>query len=234
MIINVPLGAFGGPLRNGDIVAVANVVEYLRKVEDKNIKFHLLPNSVSSADYCQKFLKFMLENTDYFSDNAGEKELSWKNINLWDFRGLSGDLVRIPNNKKPEKKIVIFPLFNAQYNTYRNWPKHIFEKMLERFKSEAYSDYRKIICTEATIGHIDGWEESTDFLENLDHIMTSEIFFGGDTGTSHFVGALESGPGEILYFYSGHGLIHTTPFYSTLGKGRVIHYWHNFEQATWS
>jgi hypothetical protein len=234
MIINVPLGAFGGPLRNGDIVAVANVVEYLRKVEDKNIKFHLLPNSVSSADYCQKFLKFMLENTDYFSDNAGEKELSWKNINLWDFRGLSGDLVRIPNNKKQEKKIVICPLFNAQYNTYRNWPKHIFEKMLERFKSEAYSDYRKIICTEATIGHIDGWEESTDFLENLDHIMTSEIFFGGDTGTSHFVGALESGPGEILYFYSGHGLIHTTPFYSTLGKGRVIQYWHNFEQATWS
>lgn len=234
MIINVPLGAFGGPLRNGDIVAVANVVEYLRKVEDKNIKFHLLPNSVSSADYCQKFLKFMLENTDYFSDSAGEKELSWKNINLWDFRGLSGDLVRIPNNKKQEKKIVIFPLFNAQYNTYRNWPKHIFEKMLERFKSEAYSDYRKIICTETTIGHIDGWEESTDFLENLDHIMTSEIFFGGDTGTSHFVGALESGPGEILYFYSGHGLIHTTPFYSTLGKGRVIQYWHNFEQATWS
>ncbi len=234
MIINVPLGAFGGPLRNGDIVAVANVVEYLRKVEDKNIKFHLLPNSVSSADYCQKFLKFMLENTDYFSDNAGEKELSWKNINLWDFRGLSGDLVRIPNNKKQEKKIVICPLFNAQYNTYRNWPKHIFEKMLERFKSEAYSDYRKIICTEETRGHIDGWEESTDFLENLDHIMTSEIFFGGDTGTSHFVGALESGPGEILYFYSGHGLIHTTPFYSTLGKGRVIQYWHNFEQATWS
>jgi len=234
MIINVPLGAFGGSLRNGDIVAVANVVEYLRKAEDKNIKFHLLPNSVSSADYCQKFLKFMLENTDYFSDSAGEKELSWKNINLWDFRGLSGDLVRIPNNKKPEKKIVICPLFNAQYNTYRNWPKHIFEKMIDRFKSEAYSDYRKIICTETTIGHIDGWEESTDFLENLDHIMTSEIFFGGDTGTSHFVGALENGPGEILYFYSGHGLIHTTPFYSTLGKGRVIHYWHNFEQATWS
>jgi len=234
MIINVPLGAFGGPLRNGDIVAVANVVEYLRKAEDKNIKFHLLPNSVSSADYCQKFLKFMLENTDYFSDSAGEKELSWKNINLWDFRGLSGDLVKIPNNKTAEKKIVICPLFNAQYNTYRNWPKHIFEKMIDRFKSEAYSDYRKIICTETTIGHIDGWEESTDFLENLDHIMTSEIFFGGDTGTSHFVGALENGPGEILYFYSGHGLIHTTPFYSTLGKGRVIHYWHNFEQATWS
>jgi len=234
MIINVPLGAFGGPLRNGDIVAVANVVEYLRKMEDKNIKFHLLPNSVSSADYCQKFHKFMLDNTNYFSDVPGEKELLWRNINLWDFRGLSSDLVRIPNNKKQEKKIVICPLFNAQYNTYRNWPRHIFEKMIERFRSETYSDYRKIICTETTIGHIDGWEESTDFLENLAHIMTSEIFFGGDTGTSHFVGALESGPGEILYFYSGHGLIHTTPFYATLGKGRIIHYWHNFEQATWS
>jgi hypothetical protein len=234
MIINVPLGAFGGPLRNGDIVAVANVVEYLRKVENPNIKFHLLPNSISPSEYCKKLYEFMLENTNYFSSTPGEQVLSWKNINLWDFRGLSGDLVRIPNNKKIEKKIVMFPLFNAPYNTYRNWPKHLFANIIEKFKGDAYADYRKIICTENSIGHVDGWEESTDFLTNLGHIMTSEIFLGGDTGTSHFVGALENGPGEILYFYSGHGLIHTTPFYSTLGKGRVIHYWHNFEDAVWS
>ncbi|NBP00461.1 MAG: hypothetical protein EBU90_10120 [Proteobacteria bacterium] len=234
MIINVPLGAFGGPLRNGDIIGVANVVEYLRKVDNPNIKFHLHSNAISDAVYCKQFHQFMLQNTDYFSEEPGQQTLSWKNINLWDFRGLSGDLVKIPNNKKQEKKIVIFPLFDAQYNTYRNWPKHVFENILKKFEHEQFSDYRKIICSQSTIGHIEGWEESTDFLTNLDHIMTSEIFFGGDTGTSHFVGALENGPGEILYFYSGNGLLHTTPFYSTLGKGRIVQYWHNFEQATWS
>jgi hypothetical protein len=233
MIINVPLGAFGGPLRNGDIVGVANVVEHLRKADNPNIKFHLFPDSVSSSDYCQKFYRFMLENTNYFTEESGEKDLAWRNINLWDFRGISGDVVRIPNNKKQEKKIVIFPLFNAPYNTYRNWPRELFEKMLYRFTDSAYDGYRKIICSETSIGHIEGWEESTDFLTNLEHIMTSEVFLGGDTGTSHFVGALENGPKEILYFYSGHGLLHTTPFYSTIGKGKIIHYWQNFEQAAW-
>ena len=55
MIINVPLGAFGGPLRNGDIIGVANVVEYLRKVDNPNIKFHLHSNAISDAVYCKQF-----------------------------------------------------------------------------------------------------------------------------------------------------------------------------------
>ena len=232
MIINVPLGAFGGPLRNGDMIAVANVVEYLRKTDDANIKFHLLPSSISSTSHCQKFYKFLLRNTDYFSEIAGERQLTWNNINLWDFRGLSGDLVKIPNSKIKEDKIVIFPLFNAEYNTYINWPKYVFDNIIKH-NNELYPNYRKVLCLETPIDEVEGWEQSTDFLKNLDHIMTCKTFIGGDTGTSHFAGALENGPQNIIYFYSGHGLLHTTPFNSTLGKGIIVHYWHNLEHTKW-
>lgn len=232
MIINVPLGAFGGPLRNGDMVAVANVIEYLRKTDNQEIKFHLTPDSISSAGYCQKFYKFMLDNTDYFSEKSGTKQLTWQNINLWDFRGLAGDLVKIPNHKVKEDKVVVFPLLNAQYNTYRNWPKYVFDNIIKH-NNELYPNSRKILCVESPIAEIEGWEQSTDFDANLQHIMTCKAFVGGDTGTSHFVGALENGPENIVYFYSGHGLIHTTPFYSTLGKGIVVHYWHELEQIKW-
>lgn len=232
MIINVPLGAFGGPLRNGDIVAVANVVEYLRKTENPDVKFHLLPSSISTSDYCQKFYQFMLGATNYFSETPGEKQLMWNNISLWDFRGMSGDLVKIQNTREKEDKIVVFPIFNAEYNTYRNWPNYVFNNVI-KFNNEMYPKYKKILCVENPIDDVEGWEQSTDFITNLEHIMTSKAFVGGDTGTSHFVGALENGPDDVAYFYSGHGLLHTTPFYSTLGKGRIIHYWHNLEQIKW-
>lgn len=234
MIINIPLGTFGGPLRNGDMVGVANVVEYFRKTDDPNTKFHLLSDAISSSEYCQKFYNFLLNNTDYFSSSPGDRILSWENINLWDFRGLSGDIVKIPNNRETEQKIVVFPIFNASYNTYRNWPKQVFSNIIEKFKQSEYSNYRKIICTESSIGNIDGWEESTDFIDNLEHIMTSDIFLGGETGTSIFASALERSPREMIYLYSGHSLLHTTPFYSTLGKGRIIQYWHNSENLVWN
>jgi len=232
MIINVPLGAFGGPLRNGDIVAVGNIVEYLRKTENSEVKFHLLPSSISTSEYCQKYYEFMLHHTNYFSRVPGEKQLMWSNISLWDFRGMSGDLVKIPNDKTKQDKIVVFPLLNAEYNTYRNWPKYVFDNII-RHGNETYPNYKKILCVENFIPDVEGWEQSTDFNANLEHIMTCKVFIGGDTGTSHFAAALENGPEELTYFYSGHGLIHTTPFYSTLGKGKIVHYWHNLEQIKW-
>jgi hypothetical protein len=232
MIINIPLGAFGGPLRNGDMIGVANVVEYLRKTEDTETKFYLTPESIHSAEYCQKFYKFLLENTDYFSATPGEKMLPWKNINLWDFRGIAGDVVKIKNTKLQEKKIVIFPLFNAPYNFYRNWPTKLFENIIHFYNQPEYKDYKKIICTEDNVS-AEGWETSKDFMTNIEHIMTSEIFIGGDTGTSHFVGALEGGPNEIIYYYSGHGLLHTTPINALNGKGRIVMYWKDPENSQW-
>jgi len=233
MIINIPLGTFGGPLRNGDMIGVANVVEHLR-LQDPSISFYLMPDAVSNTEYCQKFYRFLLDNTDYFSEVSGDKITSWKNINIWDYRGISGDLVKIKNFKKKEKKIVIFPLLNAEYNHYRNWPIKLLEELIRKYNSDMYFDYRKVICTEDNIT-VEGWEVSKDFMTNIDHIMTSEIFVGGDTGTSHFVGALFDGPDEIFYYYSGHGLIHTTPFYAlSHGKGSLIQYWKDFEQQNWN
>lgn len=232
MIINVPVGAFGGPMRNGDMVAAANVVEHLRRINNPEIKFYLMPDAIQGAEYCQKFYKFLLKNTDYFSETPGEVFLPWKNINLWDYRGLSGDLVQIPNNRALTKKIVICPLFNAPYNTYRNWPTTLFESMVSSFNDSRFDGYEKIICTEDDI-QVPGWTTSKDFEQNLEHIMTCEIFIGGDTGTSHFAGALFPGPHDISYYYSGHGLLHTTPFYSTLGKGRVVQYWKQVDTAQW-
>jgi hypothetical protein len=232
MIINIPLGAFGGPLRNGDMIAVANVVQHLRIIENKEVKFHLFRDTIQDVDYCKKFYNFLLKNTDYFSETLGDTRIPWKNINLWDYRGMSGDLVQIKNTRNRERKIVICPLFNATYNTYRNWPRALFDRMIEGFKEKQYDNYVKIICTEEDI-QIPGWITSKDFETNLEHIMSCEVFIGGDTGTSHFAGALFPGPPDLSYYYSGHGLLHTTPFYSTMGKGRLIQYWKDVEEASW-
>jgi hypothetical protein len=231
-IINIPLGTFGGPLRNGDMIAVGNVVEYLRLREHPQIQFYIQPDAISQEDYCQKFFKFLTENTNYFSLTPGQDTLPWKNINLWDFRGVSGDLVKIQNPRQQEKKIVIFPLFNAPYNTYRNWPEPLFQELINRHSTEEFKDYKKVICTADEIT-CPGWEISKDFMTNIEHIMTAEIFIGGDTGTSHFAGALFDGPTHIRYYYSGHGLIHTTPFYALQGKGQIVPYWKDPENSRW-
>lgn len=232
MIVNIPLGAFGGPLRNGDMIGVANIVEHLRQ-SDPTISFYLMPDAVSNSEYCQRFYKFLVDNTNYFSKEPGNNVINWKNISVWDYRGICGDIVKIHNNKKKERKVVIFPLFNAQYNQYRNWPERLFEELIHKYNSDMYFDYKKVICTEDNIA-VEGWETSKDFMTNIDHIMTSEIFVGGDTGTSHFVGALVNGPDEIFYYCSGHGLLHTIPFYSLSGKGILVQYWKDVENQGWN
>ena len=235
MILNITEGVFGGPVRNGDLVAVANVVANLRK-EKPEIKFHMKPGSVNSADYVQKFYQFMLKNTDYFSEEPGEQDLPWKKVNLWDFRDIIGDNVIIPNKELMEKKIVICPIFDAPYNTYRNWPQEVFEAIIKKYSADEYKDYEKIICQQGNFAHrckFDGWRISTNFDQNLYHIMTAETFIGGDTGTSHFAWALDKGPENLLYYNSGRGMMHCLPFYLLEGKGKVMKYWLNFEGTTW-
>ena len=127
---------------------------------------------------------------------------------------------------------MIFPLFNAAYNIYRNWPIDLFNKVISHYSHEKYANYQKIVCTEDAL-QITGMHTSNDFLTNLEHIMTSEIFVGGDTGTSHFVGALNRGPTDITYYYSGRGLLHTTPINALNGKGRIAFYWKDPENSKW-
>lgn len=234
MIFNINQGVFGGPLRNGDLVGVCNVIEFLRKTYPTT-KFYMQEGSINSADHSQKFFKFLVENTNYFSLVKGETSLNWNKVNLWDFRDISGDLVKIPNTRQMKKKIVIFPLFDAPYNVYRNWPIHIFLEILKSYSTD-YIDYEKIICI-SDINLLNGidipieFSISTNFIENIYHIMDSEIFIGGDTGTSHFASALDRSPKETIFYYSSRGLLHTTPFYS-LAKGNIKTYWLNCEGTT--
>jgi len=235
-IINIEPGTFG-TIRNGDMIGVANVVEHLRKNNNNpTIQFHLKPGNVSSDTHCQTFYEIMLKMTNYFSKEEGTETLPWKRVNVWDFRDISGDLVKIPNDAVTEKKIVIFPLFDAPYNLWRNWPINLLPHLIEKFSTEEYKDYEKIICKKGEPTEscpFEGWRYSTNFVQNYYHITTSEIFVGGDTGSSHFAWALDKGPKELLYYGSSRGLIHTLPFYLLQGKGKMSTYWLDCEGSTW-
>lgn len=235
MIINIRKGVFGDCIRNGDLIAVANVVEHLRKVNNNpDIRFWIDPSATSSEIYVQDFHSFLIDTTNYFSTFEGTEELPWKRVNLWDFRDISGDLVKIPNNKEMKKKIVIFPLSDAPYNTYRNWPSHVFTQLIEKYSSDQYNEYERIICSKDGYCPNEIWKVSGDIVENLTHIMESEIFVGGDTGTTHFAFALDKPPKELLYYNSSRGLVHTLPFYLMQGKGKMATYWLDFENTSWT
>jgi hypothetical protein len=186
------------------------------------------------VDFIQKFYKFLLDNTDYFSETPGEQDLPWRRVNLWDIRDMIGDNVVVPNNKEMKKKIVIFPIFDAPYNTYRNWPRDLLKSLIEKYNAEEYKDYVKVICSKDEAYFGEEWINSTDFMENINHIMEAEIFIGGDTGTSHFAWSLDRGPKTLLYYNSGRGMMHCLPFYLLEGKGKVIRYWLDFEGTTWN
>lgn len=234
MIINVYRETFGGTIRNGDLIAVANIVEHLRKINNNSsIRFWIDSSARGTEQYCQEFYNFMLLMTDYFSDFKGSEDLPWKKVNIWDFRDICGDLVSIPNPKEMKKKIVIFPLNDAPYNTYRNWPSHVFSQLIEKYSSEEYDDYERIICSRAGFAANEKWKICSSMAENLVHIMESEIFIGGDTGTTHFAFALDKPPKDLLYYGSSRALIHTLPFYLLQGKGRMFNYWLDFEGSSW-
>ena len=237
-IIDIKPGTFGGALRNGDMIGVANVVEYLRKIrKDPTIKFNIIQEwpGISSEKYCQDFYQFLLNATDYFTILPGQETLPWRRVNLWDFRDISGDLVKIPNKVEMKKKIVVFPLFDAPYNTYRNWPNILYEDILDKYSTNEYHDYEKIICVKDRHNRPDykEWKYSHEFMDNIHHIQEAEIFVGGDTGTSHFAWALDRGPAELIYYNSSRGLVHTLPFYLIQGKGKLNTYWLDFESTQW-
>lgn len=231
MIYNVAAENFGC-LRMGDIIALANVVEHFRQSENNaNIKFHLLENSTQPDNYVQEFRQWMTENTDYFSLNSGEVGIPWLRVNLWDYRDISGDLVKISNPYQLENKIVIAPLFDAAYNQYRNWPKSVYDNIINHV-NEKYPTWDKVIVHKNLTGD-SGFRASHNLTSSLHEIMTAKVYFGGDTGLSHFVGALEHGP-DPIYYTSSRGLLHTTPFnWIEKKKGTIKTYWLDFERTIW-
>lgn len=217
MIINVQEKDFGGKLRNGDILGVCNLVEHLRLIENNvNIQIHVPENSIQEGDFAKIFLEFVKKHSNYISDTLGTEYFNFSNLNVWDYRSLSGDLLKINNdNVLKENKVVIFPLFDAKYNIYRNWSldltKHIFKKYLE-----LYPEYEVIICCPETYKDIlsnfdlNDIKLSFNFLDNLNHISTAKIFVGGDTGTSHLAGSMTN-PAKNEYYYASEEWFHTFP-----------------------
>lgn len=237
MIINIQPGCFGGRAAAGDLICIANIVEHLRKVNSNDsIKFYMEENTIQINPHCQYMYNFLLKNTNYFSEEKGGTYLGWKNVNTWDFRDISGDLVKIPNNKEKKNKLLIFPLFDAPYNQWRNWPMPVFQNILDANKN---FEGEKIICIKKWRSYIPpeinlyDYKVSTVYEENLDHILDCDTFIGGDTGTTHFAWVLDQGPKNLIYYGSSRALVHTLPFYLLQGKGKIVNYWLNMEGTTW-
>ena len=57
MIYNIKVGAFGGQLRAGDLIGVANVVEHMRKT-DITTQFYLESDAVKQSDIARYFIIF--------------------------------------------------------------------------------------------------------------------------------------------------------------------------------
>lgn len=224
MIINIEPHNFGGPVRNGDIIAVLNFYTWLAEQPPhyNNIKFHIPDRSIHQSDYIIRFRNWLNDNVSLLSPEPGEGTLNMQGVNLWDLRSLTGDKLILDFNKPIKKKIVIAPLFDGAYNQYRNWPVPMFESIIQHYSKDEYKDYEKIICVKNDIvsTFYDGWKNSYDFIENIEHIVDCSHYVGGDTGTSHFASVLPNKE-KLNYYYGSVGLLHTTPFYALQGKGNI-------------
>ena len=234
MIINCVPDTFdilGQGLRNGDLIAVCNVIAHLRNSRQQPIQFYLPESCLNGADYIQKFYQHLCATTDFFSDTPGVKTLAWKRVMLWDFRDIIGDCVKITCDSVKQQKLVVFPVYDAQYNQNRNWPQELLMNILEHCETN-YPTYEKILCARDDLSNfvdLRSFTMSTDFITNVRHIENAAVYIGGDTGMSHFASVLDPGPRELVFWYNGRGMIHTLPFYSLQGHGEIHKFWHNFE-----
>jgi hypothetical protein len=219
MIINIEPHNFGGPMRNGDLIALMNFIEYLWK-DNKELQFHVPDRSIQPNDYIRRFRDWLVDNTNHFVKTEGQNVLNIQNANLWELRSMTGDILKLDFAKPTKKKIVIAPLFDGPYNTYRNWPKQMADDIIEHYSQKEYDDYEKVICVKDWFSSVSGWSCSHDFIKNIEHIIECSHFVGGDTGTSHFASVLPQKE-KLNYFYGSVGLLHTTPFYALQGKGNI-------------
>jgi len=229
MIVNVEPINFGGPLRAGDLVAVLNYLAFLHTQPSfyKDLKFHIPDRSVSTATHCLQFRDWLVENTPYLSAEPSTEMLNLQNVNLWDLRSATGDVLKLKFNKPLKKKICIFPLLDAPYNNYRNWSIQMVDSIIDHYMKPEYDDYEKILCVANPVA-IDqkGFVCETNYIRNIEHIVDCSHFVGGDTGTSHFASVLDDDK-KINYYYGSVGLLHTTPFYALQGRGNINMFWND-------
>lgn len=234
IIVNIDERTFLGHLRMGDIVAVLNVIQDIRnKSNNNNIKFHFLEHGVQQRDYVYKFVNYLIENTDFLSISSGDFYLT-RYGNIWEHRKREGETLKIYNPYPTIKKICVFPLIDAEYDTQRNWPISVFQSIIDKYSKDIYRDFEKIICHSSTVSlpsslNLKEFKISTDFLENLHHILECEYYIGGATGLSLFASVLEGNNKYKEYYY--HDGLHgswpskfTAPFYTDEGNKYVNYY----------
>jgi hypothetical protein len=233
MVYNITKSTFGTlGTRCGDLIAICNIIEYLRKTKEQHVQFYIPKYVLNQDDYIHKFYDYLCERTDYFSKEEGFLELPFNNVSVWDFRSIIGDHAIIKNPiGNMDYKVVIFPLYDAEYNPQRNWSIEIMNDILNECRTK-YPYHRKVICAKEQppngLFDYSGFEISTDFITNIHHIETSMVFYGGDTGVSHYASVLDYGP-ELNYIYSNRCLIHTIPFYClSERKGNLRTFWLDF------
>lgn len=238
MIYNIRPDTFGKfGTRMGDLIAIVNIIQYLRvEWKDPELQFYLHPGVLNREEYIHKFFAILMENTDCFSIYPGNKVLPWRNVGVWDYRDICGDHIKIKHKNVMEKKVVVFPLYDAEYNIQRNWSIDALYNILKECNN-LYPEHKKILCAKDTPpSSIDTYqfEVSTDFNINIQHLLTAEVFYGGDTGVSHLASAIRPGPKVLNYIYGSHCMIHTLPFYYLSNRqGNLRTFWLDFLGTTW-
>jgi ADP-heptose:LPS heptosyltransferase len=180
-------------IRVGDMLAFCNVAAH------QNVKFYFDPLVINDKPHCRQFLQFLIDHTDYVSITPGDRYLPL--MDIWRYRiEQPHDAIKIINPHPQQKKLCIFPVFDAGYNTFRNWSVEMMQGLIDHYS--LYDGYEKVVCgVELPAIDYRGFTISSDYLDNLKHIMTCEIFIGGDTGTSHFAGSLDRAP-RLIYLMS--------------------------------
>lgn len=237
MIYNVIPGTFNNyGIRNGDLICIINFVQWFRKKQNNpKIQVYLSPGVLVDQDYVTKFYEFIAKQSDCFSRVPGKQQLPYHELMLWDFRDITGDHATVHNTEHMKKKVVVFPIYDAEYHNYRNWTQKLINEVLEEYSAK-YPDHEKWLCAKdkpPSDLNLRGFEVSTGFYDNIYHIMEAEVFVGGDTGTSHFAAALDPGPKELIYYYNGRGMLHTLPFHVLNGKGILKRFWQNCYSTTY-
>ena len=226
VILNIHKHHFS-TMRNGDLLAVCNMIAYLRKREKRQDIFaHVMNAAINPQPYNYLFRDFLIANSGYLSATPGV-DFHIPHVSIWDYRGGVGDHIAIDIPRTRVKKIAIFPLWDAAYNTYRNWQSspRLSQEIINRFSEPKYKAYEKVICTLHELPGLDykDFQISRDFHQNIEHILTCMHYVGGDSGLSHFAGSLEHGPHLHYYMHGERGVFHSAPL-NYLKRGELLLY----------
>lgn len=228
--IDVKPGMFSKDgLRAGDLIALANFLEFIREKENNNLlRFYVTENVLHHGPHVKQMLAFLLQHTNYFTVYCdkllhlpvipGTDETYPDLYNLWNMRKDVlhrkqnvfdiEDRVHIPltsRNGNLKELTVICPLLDADYNTDRNWPKWVLDAIFKKHINKNAI----IICKNNLLPD---YITCDDYVGALDYIRMCTTFIGGDSGFSHFASALKNPP-ECHFYYPLTTYGTTFPFY---------------------